>query len=180
MGLFRSSELLGIARETMEFTLEACEETHPNEYMGFLRTEDTSQLDLDKTGQVITDVLVIPGTKSSQVSASVRSHMKPNDIRSVGSVHSHPNGVLQPSDADLATFGQGQVHIIIGAPYGWGDWKVFDNHGEQTTLEVLDVELPENHFFDFTQEEIDAELAAEGRLNDLEPDARDSDSGWFF
>ena len=166
MGLFRSSELLGIARETMEFTLEACEATHPNEYMGFLRAEDARKLDLDRDGQVITDVLVIPGTQSSPVSASVRSHMKPNDVRSVGSVHSHPNGVLRPSDADLATFGQGQVHIIVGAPYGWGDWKAFDNQGEPTTLEVLDVELPEEYFFDFTQEEIDAELAAEGRLED--------------
>jgi proteasome lid subunit RPN8/RPN11 len=180
MGLFRSSELLGIARETMEFTLEACEESHPNEYIGFLRTEDAAKLDLDRTGQVITDVLVIPGTTSNPVSASVRSHMKPNDMRSVGSVHSHPNGVLQPSDADLATFGQGAVHIIVGAPYGWGDWKAFNNRGEQTTLEVLDVELPENHFFDFTQEEIDAELAAEGRLDDVDGDPGTSDSGLFF
>ncbi|MGM0371731.1 MAG: Mov34/MPN/PAD-1 family protein [Halobacteriota archaeon] len=172
MRLFRSSELLGIARETMEFTLEACEATHPNEYMGFLRAEDASKLGLDRTGQVITDVLVIPGTESSPVSASVRSHMKPNDMRSVGSVHSHPNGVLQPSDADLATFGQGQVHIIVGAPYGWGDWKVFDNEGRQTTIEVLDIELPEEHFFDFTQAEIDAELAAEGRLDEPDRDDR--------
>lgn len=179
MGLFRSSELLGIARETLEFTLEACEETHPNEYMGFLRAEDARKLDLDRTGQVITDVLVIPGTKSNPVSATVRSHMKPNDMRSVGSVHSHPNGVIQPSDADLATFGQGSVHIIVGAPYGWGDWKAFDNYGEQTTLDVLDVSLPEHHFFDFTQEEIDAELAAEGRLDDPETDDGESDSGWF-
>jgi proteasome lid subunit RPN8/RPN11 len=170
MGLFRSSELLGIARETLSFTLEACEETHPNEYMGFLRAEDARKLDLDRTGQVITDVLVIPGTKSSPVSASVKSHMKPNDVRSVGSVHSHPNGALRPSDADLATFGQGKVHIIVGAPYGWSDWKAFDNAGEPRSLEVLDVDLPEDHFFDFTQADIDAELAAEGRLDEGDPD----------
>jgi proteasome lid subunit RPN8/RPN11 len=107
---------------------------------------------------VITDVLVIPGTESSPTSASVRTHMKPNDMRAVGSVHSHPNGALRPSDADLATFGQGKVHIIAGAPYGWGDWKAFDNEGRQTTLDVLDVEVPDEHFFDFTQEDIDREL----------------------
>ncbi|MFB6085585.1 MAG: Mov34/MPN/PAD-1 family protein [Halodesulfurarchaeum sp.] len=180
MGLFRPRKLLGIARETLEFTLEACEETHPNEYMGFLRAEDATKLGLDRNGQVITDVLVIPGTTSGPVSATVRQHMKPNDMRSVGSVHSHPNGALRPSDADLATFGQGQVHLIVGAPYGWGDWKAFDNQGNQTTLEVLDVELPEKHFFDFTQAEIDAELAAEGRLESEDGDATDSESGWFF
>jgi len=159
MRLFRSDELLGIARETMEFVLEASEETHPNEYMGFLRADDARKLDIDRDGQVITDVLVIPGTESSPTSASVRTHMKPNDMRSVGSVHSHPNGVLKPSDADLATFGKGKVHIIIGYPYDDEDWKAFDREGKPRELDVLDVSLPEGEsFFDFTQADIDAEL----------------------
>jgi proteasome Rpn11 subunit JAMM motif . Metallo peptidase. MEROPS family M67B len=153
----------------MEFILEACEETHPDEYMGFLRADDAQKLGIDRDGQVITDVLVIPGTVSSPVSATVKTNMKPNDIKSVGSVHSHPNGVLRPSDADLGTFGQGDIHIIAGAPYGWRDWKVFDTHGDPTNLEIIDVELPEEHFFDFTQEDIDAELAAEGDIS-REPD----------
>jgi len=176
MRLFRSDELLGIARETMEFILEASEETHPNEYMGFLRADDARKLDLDREGHVITDVLVIPGTESNPVSASVRSHMKPNDMRSVGSVHSHPNGVLRPSAADLATFGQGEVHIIVGAPYGWGDWKAFDNDGRPRTLDVLDVEVPDQHFFDFTQEDIDRELIEEGYEHGVvEPDDQPDD-----
>jgi len=158
MRLFRSSEILGIARDTLEFALEASEESHPNEYMGFLRAEDARKLGLDKKGQVITDVLVIPGTESNPMSATVQTSMIPNDVKSVGSVHSHPNGVLRPSDADLSTFYKGDVHIIIGAPYGWGDWRVFDSNGEQRSLEVLDVSLPEEHFFDFTQEDIDKEL----------------------
>jgi len=172
MRLFRSRELLGIARETMEFVLEACEATHPNEYMGFLRADDARKLGLDRRGQVITDVLVIPGTETNPVSATVKSTMKPNDVKSVGSVHSHPNGALRPSDADLATFGQGEVHVIVGAPYGWRDWKAFDNAGEPTTLDVIDVELPDEQFFDFTQAEIDAELAAEGRAGGGRPGRR--------
>jgi len=158
MRLFRSSEILGIARETMEFALEASEATHPNEYMGFLRAEDARKLGLDQKGQVITDVLVIPGTKSDPMSATVQTTMVPNDIKSVGSVHSHPNGVLRPSDADLATFHKGDIHIIIGAPYGWSNWQVFDSGGEPRSLDVLDVPLPEEQFFDFTQEDIDEEL----------------------
>jgi len=183
MRLFRSSDLLGIARETLEFVIEASEETHPNEYMGFLRAEDASKLGLDRRGQVITDVLVIPGTTSNPVSATVRSHMKPNDVQSVGSVHSHPNGVLRPSDADLATFGQGDVHIIVGAPYGRDDWRAFDNQGEPTTLDVLDVELPEERFFDFTQDDIDAELLSEGRhdgLRSVDDVDDDADRGGLF
>lgn len=159
MRLFRSGEVIGIAAETLEFVLEASEQTHPNEYMGLLRGEDARRLGLERDGTVITDVLVIPGTESNPVSATVETSMIPNDMRSVGSVHSHPNGVLRPSDADLGTFTKGSVHIIIGAPYGRDDWKAFDREGEPRDLDVLDVDLddPED-FFDFTQEDIDAEL----------------------
>ncbi|MGM0590349.1 MAG: Mov34/MPN/PAD-1 family protein [Halobacteriota archaeon] len=159
MPLFRSGKLLGIAEETLTFVREAAEETHPNEYMGFLRGEDARTLGLDRDGTVITDVLVIPGTTSNPVSATVRTGMVPNDVRAVGSVHSHPNGVLYPSDADLATFTRGVVHVILGAPYGPDDWRAFDSSGDPTGLDVIDVELPPDEaFFDFTQEDIDEEL----------------------
>jgi proteasome lid subunit RPN8/RPN11 len=159
MRLFRSGEVLGIAAETLEFALESSRETHPDEYMGFLRGEDARRLGLDRSGTVITDVLVIPGTESNPVSATVDSSMVPNDLRAVGSIHSHPNGVLQPSDADLATFGNGSVHIIVGHPYGRRDWRAFDRDGNRRKLDVLDVELPDaESFFHFTQEDIDEEL----------------------
>jgi hypothetical protein len=70
---------------------------------------------------------------------------------------------LRPSDADLRTFGKGKVHIILGAPYGRHDWQAFDREGQPRQLEVLDVELPEERFFDFTQADIDEELREEGR-----------------
>jgi proteasome lid subunit RPN8/RPN11 len=158
MGLFRSSEVIGIAGDALQFALEASEDSHPNEYMGLLRGERASKLGLDRDGTVLTDVLVIPGTESNSVSATVRTEMIPNDVRAAGSIHSHPNGVLRPSDADLATFGKGKVHIIIGYPYGWNDWQAFDRKGNPRDLDVLDVELPEESFFDFTQEDIDEEL----------------------
>ncbi|WP_458204967.1 Mov34/MPN/PAD-1 family protein [Haladaptatus sp. NG-SE-30] len=159
MRLFRSNEILGIAEDALVFALEASRDSHPNEYMGFLRGESASRLGLDREGTVITDVLVMPGTESNSVSATVRTSTVPNDLRAVGSVHSHPNGVLRPSDADLATFGQGDVHIIIGAPYDHDNWKAFDRNGDPRTLDVLDVELPDaESFFDFTQADIDEEL----------------------
>jgi proteasome lid subunit RPN8/RPN11 len=158
MRLFRSGGLLGIAEETLEFALEAARETHPDEYMGFLRAENARRLGLDRSGRVITDVLVIPGTSSNPMSATVDSNMVPNDSRTVGSVHSHPNGVLQPSDTDLGTFQSGQVHLILGAPYGRRDWRAFDREGDRTTLDVLDVPLPDpEEFFDFTEEDLDLE-----------------------
>ncbi|WP_255196601.1 Mov34/MPN/PAD-1 family protein [Halorarius litoreus] len=162
MRLFRSSEVIGIAADALDFALEASEDAHPDEYMGLLRGEDARNLDIDREGTVITDVLVIPGTESNPVSATVKTSMIPNDTRAAGSIHSHPNGVLRPSDADLATFGKGKVHIIIGAPYGRHDWKAFDREGNPRDLDVLDVALPDEAFFDFTQADIDAELREEG------------------
>jgi len=178
MGLFRSSELLGIAAETLEFVLRASEDTHPNEYMGFLRADDASSLGLDRDGQVITDVLVIPGTVSNPTSATVKTNMRPNNVQSVGSVHSHPNGVLRPSDADLGTFGQGDVHIIVGAPYGWNDWQAFDNAGDPVELDVLDVDVPDEEFFDATRSEVDDELIDRDIEGD-DPGDEDGSGGFF-
>jgi proteasome lid subunit RPN8/RPN11 len=157
--LFRSREVIGIAAETLETTLAASEDAHPDEYMGLFRGTRATDLGLDREGYVVTDVLVIPGTESNPVSATVETNMIPNDLRALGSVHSHPNGVLRPSDADLATFGSGQVHVITGAPYGRDDWRAFDREGEPRELPVLDVALPDpGEFFDFTQADIDEEL----------------------
>lgn len=150
------SPVTGIAAETLEFVLDAAAETHPNEYMGLLRGETAQSLGLDRTGMVVTDVLVIPGTESNPVSATVRSSMIPNDLRAVGSVHSHPNGNLRPSDADLAAFGSGTIHIIVGEPYRRDSWRAFDRAGTPRALDVIDVELPDPaDFFDFTEEDLD-------------------------
>jgi len=156
--LFRSSEILGIAEDALEFAMRASEDAHPNEYMGQLRGEDAHKLGLDRDGTVITDVLLAPGTETNPVSAEFNPSYMPNDLKGVGSVHSHPNGVLRPSDADLATFSRGSVHIIVGAPYGRGDWRAFDSQGQPRDLDVLDVDLPDDQFFDFTQHDIDQEL----------------------
>ena len=177
MGLFRQGDVVAIADDAISFALEASRETHPNEYMGLLRGEPAEAVGVDVAAigsaanrsrsddgaaLVVTDVLVIPGTESNPVSATVRTSMIPNDFSAVGSVHSHPNGVLEPSQADLATFGNGQVHIIIGYPYERNDWVALDREGKRRSLPVVDADLddPED-FFDFDQSDIDAELDEE-------------------
>lgn len=157
MGLFRSSEILGIARETLEFALQAAHDSHPNEFMGLLRGKDARKLGLDRSGTVITDVLIIPGTKSNSVSATVKTSMIPNDVRSSGSIHSHPNGVLQPSDTDLASFSKGDVNIIVGHPYRRTDWRAFDRDGKPRDIDVLDVDIPDEEFLDSPQEDANRE-----------------------
>jgi proteasome lid subunit RPN8/RPN11 len=151
--------ILGIAEETLTFAREAAKDAHPNEYLGIMRGRSADELNLRADGLVISDVLVIPGTETGPVSASLQTNMVPNDFRTVGSVHSHPNGALRPSDEDKGVFSSGSVHIILGAPYGREDWRAFDREGKPTSLDVLDVRLPDpESFFDFTQADIDEEL----------------------
>ena len=160
--LFQADDVIGIAGDTLKFAQESARDAHPNEYMGMLRATPAADLNLNQTGSVITDIMVIPGTESGPVSASVKSWMVPNDSTSVGSIHSHPSGSLRPSDEDLATFGKGQVHIILGAPYDWNTWEAYDNSGNPFNLPVLSVDLPDPaSFFDFTQQDIDDELREE-------------------
>ena len=158
MGLFRSSEIVGIAESALEFARASAAEAHPNEYMGQLRGEEASKLGLEMSGTVLSEVIVVPGTETNPVSAKFNPMYTPNDMSSAGSIHSHPNGVLRPSDADLATFDRNDVHIILGAPYGPDDWKAFDNDGDTVDLPVVEIEPPEEDFFHFTQEDIDEQL----------------------
>lgn len=161
MGFFRSSEVVGIAESALEFARSAAKETHPREYMGLLRGESAANVGLGDSGTVLTEVLVIPGTESNPTSATVKTSQIPNDLRAAGSIHSHPNGVLRPSSADLNTFTSNEVHIILGAPYGPDDWQAFDTDGEPIDLPVVDVDPPEEEFFDFTQADLDRKFGDE-------------------
>lgn len=155
MRLFRSSSISGIAEETLEFIIQASRDTHPNEFFGLLRATDARDLGLTTKGSIITDVLVIPGTKSSELAAVFRSEMVPMNSGDVGTVHSHPSGNLTPSDEDLNTFSKrGKCHIIIGHPYDEGSWRCYDRKGEERNLDVVDVELKDDDFFDFTEEDL--------------------------
>ncbi|MFB6112209.1 MAG: Mov34/MPN/PAD-1 family protein [Halobacteriaceae archaeon] len=165
MGLFRKRQIGGIAAEALTFAREAAADSHPNEFMGLMRGTRVDRLealtgaDLAADALVVTDVLVVPATRSSPVEATIRSNLVPNDGRTVGTVHSHPNGVIQPSDADRAAFGRGTAHVILGAPYGPEDWGAFDREGEPRELPVLEVDLEDPEaFFDFDQTDIDREL----------------------
>jgi proteasome lid subunit RPN8/RPN11 len=120
-----------IARETLQFILEVCKSSAPSEFAGMLSAE----------GDVITEVIVVPGTESSDESAVMQLFMLPN-IHTVGSVHSHPSGYITPSDTDLELFGRkGFVHMIVGAPYDLKNWKCYDKDGDPIKLEVVDYEF---------------------------------------
>ena len=124
-------KIKGIARDALKFILEVSASSHPKEFAGMLY----------ETDQVITDVDV-PITQSSNVSAVMDLFVVPVNTHRVGSVHSHPSGALQPSDADIRMFmSTGDYHIIVGRPYEITSWACYDRVGNIRKLDVLDVDL---------------------------------------
>ncbi|MGA9100304.1 MAG: Mov34/MPN/PAD-1 family protein [Methanotrichaceae archaeon] len=128
----------GIARDTLDFILEASKSSMPQEFAGLLQADK----------EIITEVLVIPGTESSRMSALIRLYMLPN-ISVVGSVHSHPSANIMPSQQDLIFFSKtGDYNIIVGPPFTERSWACYNILGERRNLPVLDVEFEDEGFDD--------------------------------
>lgn len=117
-----------IDREALGFILGASRSSHPLEFAGVLRA----------AGDVIKEVLLLPGTLSSDESAVLRLHMLPIDPSACGTVHSHPSSSASPSGEDLALFAKfGYVHIVVASPYDERSWKAYNHRGKEITLEVV-------------------------------------------
>jgi proteasome lid subunit RPN8/RPN11 len=134
----RKRKVRGIARDTLKFILEASRSSMPAEFAGLLQTED----------DIITEVLILPGTESSRMSALIRLYMLPN-MRVTGSAHSHPSSDIRPSKPDILFFSRtGDYHIIAGPPFDESSWACYDATGERRELEILDVEFKDDGFDD--------------------------------
>ncbi len=117
-----------ITRKTLRMILEASRDIYPREFGAILRAEQG----------VITELLLIPGTVSGNRHAIFQIHMIPTDFAVVGTVHSHPSGVYEPSDEDLALFNKfGGIHIITGYPFSESAWAAWTNKGARIGLKVL-------------------------------------------
>ncbi len=118
----------GIKKDLLSLLLELGRNNHPNEFAALLKEEDG----------VISELNLLPGTITGSASASIFFDMMPLGTHLAGSAHSHPNGVLRPSNADMNFFPRaGRYNLIIGAPYREDDWQCFDAEGEPCHLEVI-------------------------------------------
>ncbi|MGB7788347.1 Mov34/MPN/PAD-1 family protein [Methanoregula sp.] len=118
----------GIRQSLLSLLLEMGQESHPNEFVGLIREQDG----------IMEEFNLLPGTIGRENSASLLYDMMPLDTHLAGSAHSHPNGVLRPSDADVRFFPRtGRYHLIIGFPYRENDWRCFTADGEPCTLDVI-------------------------------------------
>jgi len=118
----------GIRQDLLSLLLQMGRENHPNEFAGIIREQDG----------IMEELNLLPGTVGREDSASVFYDMMPLDTHVAGSAHSHPNGVIFPSDADLSFFPRtGRYHLIIGYPYRKNNWRCFTANGEPHDLEVI-------------------------------------------
>ncbi|MFA4877333.1 MAG: Mov34/MPN/PAD-1 family protein [Methanoregula sp.] len=121
-------KIRGIRQELISLLLEMGRDSHPNEFVGVLREREG----------VLDEIDLLPGTVGREDSASLLYDMMPLDTHVAGSAHSHPNGVLHPSNADVNFFPRtGRYHLIIGYPYEKSNWKCFTASGDPYDLEVI-------------------------------------------
>lgn len=119
----------GIQKEKLDLLLAMGQNSHPREFAALLSA----------TSGVISEVHMIPGSIGGHASAQVPFEMVPINLGITGSAHSHPNGAIWPSDADIRFFSvSGSCHIIIGYPYGPEDWGAFYPDGTPLSLEVVE------------------------------------------
>ncbi|TLZ93257.1 MAG: hypothetical protein E6J95_07400 [Methanobacteriota archaeon] len=117
-----------ISRKTLRMILEASRDMYPREFGAILRADQGT----------IDELLLVPGTISGKHHAIFQLHTLPADFSVVGTVHSHPSGVYEPSDEDLALFNKfGGIHLIVGYPYEEDTWAAWTNKGQRTTLRVI-------------------------------------------
>lgn len=115
-----------ITETAVDFILESARGAYPREFVGLLRAKDG----------IITEVLIIPGSKFGMNRSSIFTNMVPIDPSIVGSVHSHPGRPI-PSRADLNFFERGKLNIIAGYPYTFESLAAYNADGTPTKLEMV-------------------------------------------
>ena len=119
---------VAITRKCLRMILEASRGIYPREFGAMLRAEEG----------VITELILLPGTVSGRSHAIFQMYMLPADFSIVGTVHSHPSGVYEPSAEDLRLFSNfSGLHIITGHPFNERTWAAWTNKGQRIELKVV-------------------------------------------
>lgn len=128
--MHKKRKIASIAEDALDLIMGVSKYNHPKEFIGLLCAED----------DLITDILFLPGTISSDENAIIRLDMLPMGLSYIGSVHSHPHlTVMKPSEQDLFMFSKtGDCHIISFYPYEEHCWRCYNSRGEGRELEIVE------------------------------------------
>ena len=130
----RSSRMLGsvrIRKIVVDSILTYARVSHPNEGVLLLRGK------VGKALVVVDDVVLPPFATQSRNRASFPLRMLPLDHSIVGTAHSHPSGVLQPSVQDLNLL-YGRIMVIVAYPYDSEcDLACFDRTGSRIEYQIF-------------------------------------------
>jgi proteasome lid subunit RPN8/RPN11 len=117
-----------IRRGVIELVMESSKDSLPNEFAALLKAKK----------DVIFEIALLPGTISGDRSAIMQLWNRPMDLNYVGTIHSHPSGVIYPSDDDRNLYSKfGNVHIIVGYPFNIHSWRAFNNEGTEIEMEMV-------------------------------------------
>ncbi|MEE8187255.1 MAG: Mov34/MPN/PAD-1 family protein [Nitrososphaerales archaeon] len=117
--------------DVIEGLLAYCKDTHPLEGILLMRGE------VNKREIRVKSLMIPPIPIHSEHFSSFQWHMVPLDASILGIAHSHPNGVIWPSEVDLINF-LGRLMAIVGPPYlSEADIGVFDSEGNPARFSVV-------------------------------------------
>ncbi|MCL4450092.1 MAG: Mov34/MPN/PAD-1 family protein [Candidatus Thermoplasmatota archaeon] len=117
-----------IRKGVIDLVMESSKDSLPNEFAALLKAKR----------DVIYEIALLPGTISGDRSAIMQLWARPMDLGYVGTIHSHPSGVIHPSDEDRNLYSKfGNIHIIVGYPFNSYSWRAFNNEGIEIKLEMI-------------------------------------------
>lgn len=134
------SEVVGIARETLDTALASGDEYHPEKFVAHLRARDCREVGLNQDGSVLTEVILAPESNPGDAFRVLGVDSLPRNTSIVGTVASCPSGEVKSEDYTRFT-NRGRVHIVLFPPYGRENWSRHDSDGAERGMEVLDVDF---------------------------------------
>jgi proteasome lid subunit RPN8/RPN11 len=118
-------------RDTLLSLLAYAKDMHPREIFLVIRGRRF------RDGVLVEDFLLPQSTILGEGFAIFNPYNIPIDFKIIGTVHSHPSGVLKPSIDDYNHM-YGFIMVIIAYPYAsFSDVAVFDAKGEPLEFEVI-------------------------------------------
>ena len=121
-----------IKREVIVSILEYAAACHPREGILLLRGRT------DGKRVVVEEVEVPPLSTHGLGFSSFQPYMLPIDFSIIGTAHSHPSGILEPSATDINMF-YGIIMVIAAYPYRTErDLAIFDGEGRRLRYKIID------------------------------------------